>query len=97
MLYPMSASRESSSRTKTLVEGVSMLQSQTTIHVIMIPNHEVVISFGGKQRGNLNYVTIIQNSVKILLCKYVIVIVITHKPGPKQPEYAYKIQTKCVP
>ena len=75
-----------------------MLQSQTTIHVIMISNHEVVISFGGgKQRGSLNYVTIICNSVKILLCEYVIVIVVTYKPGPKQPKYVYKIQTKHVP
>ena len=73
-----------------------MLQSQTMIHVIMIPNHEVMISFRGKQRGNLNYVTIIRNSVKILLCEYIIVIVVTHKPGPKQPKYMYKIQTKHV-
>ena len=64
-LYPMSASSESSLRTKTLVGGVSVLQSRTTIHVIMIPNH-VMISFGGggKQRGNLNYVTVTHNSVK---------------------------------
>ena len=66
MLYPVSTSRESSSRTKTSVEGVSMLQSQTTIHVIMIPNHEVVISFGGgKQRGNINYITVTHNLFKI--------------------------------
>ena len=51
MLYPMFASRESSLRTKTLVGGVSMLQSQTMIHVMMIPNHEVVISFGGGNKG----------------------------------------------
>ena len=67
------------------------------IHVITIPNHEVMISLGGKQRGNLNYVTLTHNSVKIYFCKYVIVIVVTHKLGPKQPKYAYKIQTKCVP
>ena len=50
-----------SMRTKTSVEGVSVLQSQTTIHVIMIPNHEAVISFlGGKQGVNL-YATVTRN------------------------------------
>ena len=39
------------SRTKTSVEGVSVLQSQTMILVTMIPNHKAVISFGGKTRG----------------------------------------------
>ena len=38
-------------RTKTLVEGVSVLQSRTMIHVAMIPNHKDVISFWGKTRG----------------------------------------------
>ena len=42
-----------SSRTKTSVEGVSVLQSQTTIHVATIPNHEAVISFWGETRGQL--------------------------------------------
>ena len=40
-----------SSRTKTSVEGVSVLQSQTTILVTMIPNHKAVISFWGETRG----------------------------------------------
>ena len=53
MHYPMSASWKSSPRTKTMVEGVSMLQSQTMIHVIMIPNHEVMIYFWGETRGQL--------------------------------------------
>ena len=39
-------------RTKTSVEGVSVLQSQTTIHVTMIPNHEAVISFWGENKGS---------------------------------------------
>ena len=47
-----------------------MLQSQTTIHVIMIPNYEVMISFWGeKMRGNLNYVTVTHNSVQKLKIK----------------------------
>ena len=41
-----------SSRTKTSVEGVSVLQSQTTIHVTTIPNHEAVISFWGENKGS---------------------------------------------
>ena len=41
-----------SSRTKTLVEGVSVLQSRTTILVTMIPNHEAVISFWGGNKGS---------------------------------------------
>ena len=40
-----------SMRTKTSVEGVSVLQSQTMIHVTMIPNHEAMIFLGGKTRG----------------------------------------------
>ena len=50
--YPVSTSWKSSLRTKTLAEGVSMLQSQTTIHVIMIPNHVVMISFLGGNKGS---------------------------------------------
>ena len=43
-------------RTKTSVEGVGVLQSQTTI-----PNHEAMISFwGGKQGVNL-YATVTRN------------------------------------
>ena len=42
-----------SSRTKTSVEGVGVLQSQTAIHVAMIPGHEAVISFGGEAGGQL--------------------------------------------
>ena len=49
--HPMSTSWKSSLRTKTLVEGVSMLQSQTTIHAIPIPNHMVMISFWGGNKG----------------------------------------------
>ena len=69
------------------------------IHVIMIPNHEVMISFGGKQGGNLNYVTFICNSVKILkiLCKYVVVIVITHKLRPQTTQKCVQNTNKCVP
>ena len=37
-------------RTKTSVEGVSVLQSRTTILVMMIPNHEAMISFWGETR-----------------------------------------------
>ena len=48
-------------RTNTSVEGVSVLQSWTTIHVTTIPNHEAVISFwGGKQGVNL-YATVTRN------------------------------------
>ena len=68
ILYPMRYEMRSilyphpnSSRTKTSVEGVSVLQSQTTIHVAMIPNHKVMISFwGGKQGVNL-YGTVTRN------------------------------------
>ena len=59
-LYPMSAFRESSLRTKTSVEGVSVLQSRTTIHVTMILNHEAVIFLGVKQGVNL-YATVTRN------------------------------------
>ena len=53
---------------------------------------------GGKQRGNLNYVTIVmQNSVKNLFCKYIIVIVVTQKLGPKQPKYTYNMKNKMCP
>ena len=38
-----------STRTKTSV-GVSVLQSQTMIHITMIPNHEAVISFWGENK-----------------------------------------------
>ena len=48
-------------RTKTLVEGVSVLQSRTTIHVATIPNHEAVISFGGGKQGVNLYVTVTRN------------------------------------
>ena len=41
-----------SSRTKTSVEGVSVLQSRTTIHVATIPNHEAMISFWGGNKGS---------------------------------------------
>ena len=47
-------------RTKTSVEGVGVLQSRTMIHVATIPNHEAVISFGGKQGVNL-YATVTRN------------------------------------
>ena len=40
-----------SSRTKTSVEGVSVLQTRTMIHVATIPNHEAVISFWGENKG----------------------------------------------
>ena len=39
-------------RTKTLVEGVSVLQSQTTILVTTIPNHEPMITFWGGNKGS---------------------------------------------
>ena len=39
-------------RTKTSVEGVSVLQSRTMVHVTMIPNHEAVISFWGENKGS---------------------------------------------
>ena len=39
-------------RTKTSVEGVGVLQSQTTIHVATIPNHEAMISFWGGNKGS---------------------------------------------
>ena len=35
------------------------------IHVTMIPNHEVMISFGGKQGVNLNYATVTHNLFQI--------------------------------
>ena len=41
-----------SSRTKTSVEGVSVLQSRTTILVTTIPNHEAMISFWGGNKGS---------------------------------------------
>ena len=41
-----------SSRTKTSVEDVSVLQSQTMIHVAMIPNHEAMIYFWGENKGS---------------------------------------------
>ena len=68
------------------------------IHVIMIPNHEVVISFGGETKGQHKLCNCyLQLVLKIYFCKYVVVTVITHKLGPKQPKYVYKTQTKCVP
>ena len=56
----------------------------------MIPNHEVMISFGGETKGNINYVTVTRNFSIHYTCKYVIVAVITYKLGLKQPKYAYK-------
>ena len=57
--YPMRCGMHSilcphpnSSRTKTSVEGVSVLQSWTMIHVATIPNHEAVISFWGGNKGS---------------------------------------------
>ena len=50
-----------SSRTKTLVEGVGVLQSRTTIHVTMIPNHEAMISFWGGEHGVNLYATVTRN------------------------------------
>ena len=69
------------------------------IHVIMIPNHEIMISFGGgKQGGNPNYVTItICNSVKISLCIYIVVIVITHKPRPQTTQKHVQKTNKMCP
>ena len=65
-----------SSRTKTSVEGVSVLQSRTMNHVTTILNHEAVISFWGKQGVNL-YATVTHNlfiQVKNF-CEYVVVVV----------------------
>ena len=48
-------------RTKTSVEGVSVLQSRTMIHVTMIPNHEAMISFWGEKQGVNLYATVTRN------------------------------------
>ena len=71
-------------RTKTSVEGVSVLQSQTTIHVAMIPNHEAVISFWGKQGVNV-YATVTHNLFvkNFNFCRYINVTIVTYERGLK--------------
>ena len=60
-------------RAKTSVEGVSVLQSQTMIHVTTIPNHKAVISFGGENKGSTYMQLLLATcSFKIFnFCKYV--------------------------
>ena len=55
-----------SSRTKTSVEGVSVLQSRTMIHVTTIPNHEAVISFWGENKG-LTYMQLLPATCSLKL------------------------------
>ena len=64
MGYEMRATlspHSNSLRTKTSVEGVSVLQSRTMIHVATIPNHEAVISFWGGKQGVKLYATVTRN------------------------------------
>ena len=63
------------------------------IHVATIPNHEAMISFGGKQGVNL-YVTVTRNlfvEIKNLnFCKYVTVTFATYERELGQPRPTYK-------
>ena len=87
-----------STRTKTSVEGVSVLQSQTMIHITMIPNHEAVISFLGENKGS-TYMQLLPTTCSFeikIFCKYVNVTIVTYKQGLKQPRHMHKTRMRHI-
>ena len=71
-------------RTKTSVEGVSVLQSQTMILVTMIPNHEAVISFWGGNKGS-TYMQLLLTTCCCYCCSFEIKIFVHALMLPLSP------------
>ena len=82
-------------RTKTSVEGVSVLQSRTTIHVTTIPNHEAVISFWGGNKGS-TYMQLLLATCSLKLKNFVNMFVTfaTYERELNQPRPTYKNKNK---
>ena len=64
----------------------------------MIPNHEAVISFGGKQGVNLYATVTCSLFVQIKkFCEYVIVTVVTYERVLKQPRHMHESKNEtCI-